>query len=104
MTHWTRGRLTLLGDAAHAMLPHMGQGANQSIEDAMALTTLIRGLNTTDIPQALIHYERLRRARTALIQQGSRANGMRMNSRDTMSMDRPGIDDYDIETEAEARR
>src|SRR5439155_13151632 len=30
---WTRGRLTLLGDAAHPMLPHLGQGANQSIED-----------------------------------------------------------------------
>jgi salicylate hydroxylase len=30
---WSRGRLTLLGDAAHAMLPHLGQGANQSIED-----------------------------------------------------------------------
>ncbi|HAY44780.1 MAG TPA: 2-polyprenyl-6-methoxyphenol hydroxylase, partial [Gammaproteobacteria bacterium] len=31
---WTEGRLTLLGDAAHAMLPHLGQGANQSMEDA----------------------------------------------------------------------
>ena len=35
------GRLTLLGDAAHPMLPHLGQGANQSVEDGMALATLL---------------------------------------------------------------
>lgn len=34
---WSRGRITLLGDAAHAMVPHHGQGANQSIEDAIVL-------------------------------------------------------------------
>ena len=38
---WTRGRLTLLGDAAHPMLPHLGQGVNQSIEDGMALATIL---------------------------------------------------------------
>ena len=38
---WSRGRVTLLGDAAHPMLPHLGQGANQSIEDGMALATLL---------------------------------------------------------------
>ena len=38
---WTKGRLTLLGDAAHPMLPHLGQGANQSIEDGMALATIL---------------------------------------------------------------
>ncbi|MGH8882769.1 MAG: FAD-dependent monooxygenase, partial [Stackebrandtia sp.] len=63
LPHWTRGRLTLLGDAAHAMLPHMGQGANQAIEDAMALATLIRELDTADVPRALISYEQLRRER-----------------------------------------
>ena len=39
---WTRGRLTLLGDAAHPMLPHVGQGANQAIEDAVALAAVLR--------------------------------------------------------------
>ena len=38
---WTRGRLTLLGDAAHPMLPHAGQGANQAIEDGVALATVL---------------------------------------------------------------
>ena len=38
---WTRGRLTLLGDAAHPMLPHGGQGANQAIEDGVALATVL---------------------------------------------------------------
>jgi len=37
LAEWTSGRLTLLGDAAHPMLPHLGQGANRSVEDAFAL-------------------------------------------------------------------
>ena len=40
---WTKGRLVLLGDAAHAMLPHLGQGANQAIEDGVALSVLLEG-------------------------------------------------------------
>ena len=39
-----RGRLVLVGDAAHAMLPHLGQGAAQSIEDAAALGILLQGI------------------------------------------------------------
>ena len=39
-----RGRLVLVGDAAHAMLPHLGQGAAQSIEDAAALGVLLHGV------------------------------------------------------------
>lgn len=108
LPRWTSGRLTLLGDAAHAMLPHMGQGANQAIEDAMALATLIRGLGTDDLPGALIRYEQLRRERTDLIQQGSRINGNRLEAGDPARVARPGIgldmEDYDIEAEAEARR
>ena len=38
---WTAGRLTLLGDAAHPMLPHSGQGANQAIEDAVTLAAVL---------------------------------------------------------------
>lgn len=109
LPRWTNGRVTLLGDAAHAMLPHLGQGANQAIEDAMALAILLRGVSTEDLPGALIRYERLRRERTDLIQQGSRANGNRLEAGDPARLSRPGpgigIDDgYDIEAEAEARR
>ena len=45
---WTRGRLTLLGDAAHPMLPHLGQGANQAIEDGMALATILSRADRND--------------------------------------------------------
>ena len=77
---WTRGRLTLLGDAAHAMLPHLGQGANQSIEDGMALATILSNTNRETVPGALLAYERLRRERAASVQSGARQNGLRYNS------------------------
>src|ERR1700754_2881662 len=60
LRRWSRGRLTLLGDAAHASLPHMGQGVNQAIEDAMGLATLLKDASTKDVPRALVSYERLR--------------------------------------------
>jgi salicylate hydroxylase len=80
LTRWTQGRLCLLGDAAHAMLPHMGQGANQAIEDAMALATLLRGVSAADVPEALTRYETLRRDRTARVQRLSRTNGVGLDS------------------------
>src|SRR5262245_42868240 len=51
---WTKGRLTLLGDAAHPMLPHLGQGANQSIEDGMALAIILEHADRTTAPAALV--------------------------------------------------
>ena len=77
---WTRGRLTLLGDAAHPMLPHLGQGANQSIEDGMALATILAQADRKSIPAALLAYERLRRERVAQVQRGARENGLRYDS------------------------
>ncbi len=77
---WTRGRLTLLGDAAHPMLPHLGQGANQSIEDGMALATILAQVDTSAVPAALLAYERLRRERVAEVQLGARKNGLRLDS------------------------
>jgi salicylate hydroxylase len=77
---WTKGRLTLLGDAAHPMLPHLGQGANQSIEDGMALATILARAERASAPAALLAYERLRRERVASVQRGARENGLRYDS------------------------
>jgi salicylate hydroxylase len=66
LLRWSRGPVVLLGDAAHAMLPHYGQGAGQTIEDAAVLAAeLGRG---DGIATALRRYERRRRARTRKVQ------------------------------------
>jgi salicylate hydroxylase len=104
LPRWTNGRLALLGDAAHAMLPHMGQGANQSIEDGMALATLMRDIDAADVTDVLIRYQALRRDHTARVQQGSRANGMRMDSGQAITIGHRGVQDYDVEAEARAMR
>jgi salicylate hydroxylase len=77
---WTKGRLTLLGDSAHPMLPHLGQGANQSIEDGMALATILAQVDSAGVPAALLAYERLRRERVAEVQLGARKHGLRVDS------------------------
>ena len=59
------GRVVLLGDAAHAMTPNLGQGAGQSIEDAVILARHLK--QNTDISEALRNYERDRIGRTARI-------------------------------------
>lgn len=97
---WTSGRLTLLGDAAHPMLPHLGQGANQSIEDGMALALLVAASSPGDIPHALAMYESLRRPRVADVQLGARRNGMRYDSMDADLARR----DAEIRAHADFRR
>jgi salicylate hydroxylase len=77
---WTKDRLTLLGDAAHPMLPHLGQGANQSIEDGMTLATMLARADASNTGAALHAYERLRRERVAQVQSGARKNGLRYDS------------------------
>jgi salicylate hydroxylase len=97
---WTKGRLTLLGDAAHPMLPHLGQGANQSIEDGMALATILGGASRDTAPAALLAYERLRRERVAAVQRGARENGMRYDS----SYSDLGVRDAEITAHAAFRK
>ena len=70
---WRRGRAVLLGDAAHGMLPHHGQGANTTIEDAITLAELLPARRGDDFDDAMRRYEALRRARTRIIQRSSRA-------------------------------
>ena len=78
---WTKGRLALLGDAAHAMLPHLGQGANQAIEDGVALSVLLEGRDPAEVPDIVQQYEKLRRVRTDIIQAEARKNGLRYDSK-----------------------
>jgi salicylate hydroxylase len=68
---WTKGRVTLLGDAAHQMAPHHGQGANQSIEDAVVLATCLGEAGSRPFAEALERYETLRRGRTRKVQYAS---------------------------------
>ena len=76
--HWSTGRVTLLGDACHPMVPFMAQGAAQAIEDAAALAAcLVRG--PLDVGAALHHYEQLRIPRTALLQAMSARNKVRLH-------------------------
>lgn len=71
LTTWGDEGMTLLGDAAHPMMPFMAQGAGQAIEDAVVLA---RSLAAHGSPDGLRRYESLRRERTAQIQVGSRGN------------------------------
>jgi 2-polyprenyl-6-methoxyphenol hydroxylase-like FAD-dependent oxidoreductase len=73
MDWWGKGRVTLLGDAAHAMTFDLGQGAGQSMEDAVILAQCIKAGG--DIPTALRTYEDRRRKRAAHFQRFSRNAG-----------------------------
>lgn len=96
LPRWSSGRLTLLGDAAHPMLPHLGQGVNQALEDAVALATLLgAAAGPAGVPEALTRYERLRRGRTARVQLGSRRNGAGYDSSGSELTDRRWIYEHD---------
>ena len=70
------GRVVLIGDAAHAMVPYLAQGASTSIEDGAALAECIaRATDLATIPSALHAFEEIRRPRCEIIQAGSRSNG-----------------------------
>jgi len=71
LLRWYRGRVVLLGDAAHAMLPHHGQGANTTLEDAFTLAALVAAADGGDLEPVLASYQRLRRARTRQIARSS---------------------------------
>lgn len=79
---YVRGRVALLGDAAHAMSPDRGQGAGQSIEDAVVLAAALAGEATIKgaIEGALRRYDAERRPRTQATARGARADGRRTTS------------------------
>ena len=72
LPYWSQGRVTLLGDAAHPMLPFQAQGAAMAMEDAYILAECIA--QKEDIKTALIKYQQLRLKRTAKVQQTSKNN------------------------------
>ena len=78
MPSWTgeSGRVVLLGDSCHAMVPFAGQGAAQCIEDAAVLSELFPQTSTTeDIPKLTKLYEEIRRPRVERVRAYARANG-----------------------------
>ncbi|WP_199434704.1 FAD-dependent monooxygenase [Qaidamihabitans albus] len=78
LERWSSGRATLLGDACHAMLPFMAQGAAQAIEDGATLAACLAQAGS-DVAGALRHYERLRIPRTSRLQALSAANKVRFH-------------------------
>jgi len=69
------GRVALLGDAAHAMTPDLGQGGCQAFEDALALSAVLDGVQPSGLEAALRRYDASRRPRTsALIAASTRTN------------------------------
>jgi salicylate hydroxylase/6-hydroxynicotinate 3-monooxygenase len=81
---WSRGRVALLGDAAHPMTPYMAQGGATAIEDAAVLARCLAEIDGEDVEGALRRYEAHRKPRTSVIQAISSANTwMREGSSDT---------------------
>jgi salicylate hydroxylase len=74
LRHWGEGPVTLLGDAAHPMLPFLAQGAAMAIEDAAVLANALARA-PDDPAHALRRYERARRGRTARVQRSAQRNG-----------------------------
>ena len=78
---WSRGPITLLGDAAHPMLPHAGLGGAMALEDAAVLSRCLLA-ERADTGRALARYEATRKDRTAAVQERSRQNDWLMDTPD----------------------
>ncbi len=90
LDRWSTDRITLLGDSAHAVTPHLGQGANQAIEDAMTLAVLLRDARPADLPARLRRYEQLRMGRTGHVRSQARAAGRIYRSTGLTPVDQAG--------------
>jgi salicylate hydroxylase len=99
LPRWSVGRVSLLGDACHAMLPFMAQGAAQAIEDGAALAACLARLGANAVPEALRLYEARRLARATRLQELSRVNKTRFHMPDG-----PGQEARDAEMAARGDR
>jgi salicylate hydroxylase len=72
LPRWSSNRVTLLGDAAHPMLPFLAQGGAMAMEDGFLLADVLKR-EAHDVPAALARYEQMRKERTTRVQMGSRA-------------------------------
>ncbi|MGF1428710.1 FAD-dependent monooxygenase [Kitasatospora sp. LaBMicrA B282] len=105
LARWSTGRSTLLGDAAHPMLPHYGQGASQALEDAVALAACLgeRTAGPAGIAAALRRYQELRLEHTtrvrgeALTGGSQRLGGRKEGEMSAMVEDIAWVQRYDVE-------
>jgi salicylate hydroxylase len=74
-TDWQAGRVCLIGDACHAMLPFQAQGAAQALEDAAVLGEELAGVGSDDVAAALSRFVARRRPRAQRVLEASRGNG-----------------------------
>ncbi len=81
---WSSGRVVLLGDAAHAIGPHAGQGASMAMEDAVVLSACLA--DTLDYGAAFARYEALRRPRIARVVKLTRQNASRKRKNSRLSL------------------
>jgi 2-polyprenyl-6-methoxyphenol hydroxylase-like FAD-dependent oxidoreductase len=75
LRQWHRGRVCLLGDAAHATPPHAGQGASLALEDALVMAKCLRDVE--DVDSAFATFQSLRKARAESIIAAARRVGSR---------------------------
>jgi 2-amino-4,5-dihydroxy-6-oxo-7-(phosphonooxy)heptanoate synthase len=115
LARWHSRRIALIGDAAHPMLPFGAQGANQAIESAVALATMLAGGCGEDITASLTRYARLRAPRLRQVSALVRRNGAELHlpdgdgqrRRDRALSEHSGLSDqawlYGYDAEADAR-
>jgi salicylate hydroxylase len=80
LPQWSIGRVSLLGDACHSMLPMLAQGAVMSLEDGVVLARALEAAGD-DVEQGLKRYQQARIERTTKVVLGSAENGKRFQSR-----------------------
>jgi len=85
LENWSVGRVTLLGDACHPMLPYLAQGAAMAIEDAWVLSRMLENWED-ETAEGFLEYERYRRPRTNKVLLESRAQGAQFHLHDRLKV------------------